>query len=412
MQLTGRKIILLHDNFSGHKISYKPKHIELVFFTANMTAFVQPCDAGIIRATKAVYRWLYCERALDLDALEERDIWKINLLAAMKLFVQTWDSILPKTIENCWIHTGIVPEFPHRALIPVTFKKGARKELPALQDPRAWDVVIKFAAGKGEINDFTTAKELLERVLGSSRYKEDDWSEMLNSIQFVEEDNNGQVYDEIIARAKANFGSELPDSRALPGAVGSNSDSDHSEDDNVEIVEPTSTDKDAQLPKLPQLEQAEEALGCHIAELQVRRWIIGTALTISEMTNPDTLVPSEAGQVGQLDDWFVGNKEPDNEDLLARAAERLDPQAGVYEDEEDEELPASGLSLAAAMQHVDGLRSFLAAEGSHFDMHALEQRLRRLQIDMRREQTQKSVQTTMHAFFAPQVRGTHESDSK
>ena len=60
MHLQNRKIILLLDNFSGHNIDYSPTNIRLVFFAPNMTAFIQPLDAGIIRCFKAHYRALFC----------------------------------------------------------------------------------------------------------------------------------------------------------------------------------------------------------------------------------------------------------------------------------------------------------------------------------------------------------------
>lgn len=48
-------ILLLQDNFSGHVVSYGLKYICVENFTANLTAHVQPNDAGIIRCFKAHY---------------------------------------------------------------------------------------------------------------------------------------------------------------------------------------------------------------------------------------------------------------------------------------------------------------------------------------------------------------------
>lgn len=57
LQQRDRQILLLLDNFSGHKIEgMKLSNIQLEFFAANLTAHVQPCDAGVIRAFKAYFR--------------------------------------------------------------------------------------------------------------------------------------------------------------------------------------------------------------------------------------------------------------------------------------------------------------------------------------------------------------------
>lgn len=95
------------DNFSGHFINYEPTNIQLEYFEPNMTSFVQPLDAGIIRCFKAHYRRAFCERAIELDEAGEEDIYKINLLEAMLMSKAAWNAISQETIENCWKHTGI-----------------------------------------------------------------------------------------------------------------------------------------------------------------------------------------------------------------------------------------------------------------------------------------------------------------
>lgn len=107
MRKQNRHIILLIDNFSGHEIAYKPSNICLEFFAPNMTSFVQPLDAGIIRCFKAHYRRAFCRRAIELDDMGEDDIYKINLLEVMLMAKDAWDAISAKTIENCWNHTKI-----------------------------------------------------------------------------------------------------------------------------------------------------------------------------------------------------------------------------------------------------------------------------------------------------------------
>jgi hypothetical protein len=102
-------ILLLMDNFSGHTIEYEPKNITLEYFEPNMTAFVQPCDAGIIRTFKALYRKNFNQRAIDRDEAGDHDIYKIDLLEAMIMAKKAWSEVLRETINHCWAHTLIQP---------------------------------------------------------------------------------------------------------------------------------------------------------------------------------------------------------------------------------------------------------------------------------------------------------------
>ncbi|KAG0139902.1 hypothetical protein CROQUDRAFT_54063, partial [Cronartium quercuum f. sp. fusiforme G11] len=59
IQLEGRKILLLLDNFSSHKAPVKTlnlTNIDVYFIPPNLTSHLQPCDAGIIAAWKAHYQ--------------------------------------------------------------------------------------------------------------------------------------------------------------------------------------------------------------------------------------------------------------------------------------------------------------------------------------------------------------------
>ena len=110
MQQTNRKILLLIDNFGGHQWREdKIKNITVRFFSPNLTPFVQPADAGIIRCLKAIFRKLVLRRSLDREDAEEDDIFEINQLEAMRLLEEAWRGITQSTIVNCWQHTGILP---------------------------------------------------------------------------------------------------------------------------------------------------------------------------------------------------------------------------------------------------------------------------------------------------------------
>jgi len=107
MRSEGRHILLLIDNFSGHYIEYKPSNIHVEFFEPNLTSFVQPLDAGIIRCFKAHYRANFCRRAIDLDEANEVDIYKIDLLEGMRMAQEAWKEVTAETIQHCWNHTKI-----------------------------------------------------------------------------------------------------------------------------------------------------------------------------------------------------------------------------------------------------------------------------------------------------------------
>lgn len=107
MRAQKREIILLIDNFSGHNTTYAPTNIRIVFFKANMTAYVQPLDSGIIMTTKAHYRRQFCLRAVQMDDAGEENIYKLNLLEAIHMLRRAWKAVSAETIKNCWDHTQI-----------------------------------------------------------------------------------------------------------------------------------------------------------------------------------------------------------------------------------------------------------------------------------------------------------------
>ncbi|KAB5591184.1 Tigger transposable element-derived protein 6 [Ceratobasidium theobromae] len=111
MQQQDRHIVLLCDNASSH--SHDPaaySHIKVVFLPPNLTAWLQPMDAGIIRNFKGHYRQLLTRHALDLDAQGVANPYKVDQLQAMRLADCAWQAVSATTIQNCWHHTGICPD--------------------------------------------------------------------------------------------------------------------------------------------------------------------------------------------------------------------------------------------------------------------------------------------------------------
>ncbi|EGO30839.1 hypothetical protein SERLADRAFT_432479 [Serpula lacrymans var. lacrymans S7.9] len=109
MRNKNRQVCLFVDGFSAHKLSYQPTNVRMEVFKANMTLFVQPCDAGIICCFKAGYRKTYCAKALDLDEAGKRDIYSINLLEGILMAKAAWEAVTLTTIHHCWDHSQIQP---------------------------------------------------------------------------------------------------------------------------------------------------------------------------------------------------------------------------------------------------------------------------------------------------------------
>jgi hypothetical protein len=123
----------------GHNINYQPTNVKIVFFEPNLTPFVQPLDAGVIRCFKAHYRRAFCQRALELDDAGEQDIYRISLIEAMLMAKEAWDAINSETIKNCWDHAGI-----QRPPIMLRIPRLPQKDLDS-DTTAAWDILEKFA---------------------------------------------------------------------------------------------------------------------------------------------------------------------------------------------------------------------------------------------------------------------------
>ncbi|KAI7684266.1 hypothetical protein KC319_g66 [Hortaea werneckii] len=110
-QMTGRKVVLLLDNFSAHSSAYNElcafpsefglQNTEIVWLLLNSTSKTQPLDQRIIPAFKAIYKrcWL---RFVMTEFEAERDPHRtMNLLKAIRFIQRAWDEVSDGTIANC-----------------------------------------------------------------------------------------------------------------------------------------------------------------------------------------------------------------------------------------------------------------------------------------------------------------------
>ena len=122
---TERKILLLMDNFSAHKVGVKdnapPDNIRIEFLPARSTSVFQPLDQGIIYNTKVYYlQHLLKEQrlaykaarnaeALGIQPLETKP--KISIRSAVWWFHDAWmNQVKNDTIKNCFDKSTLFDE--------------------------------------------------------------------------------------------------------------------------------------------------------------------------------------------------------------------------------------------------------------------------------------------------------------
>ncbi|QRV97843.1 tigger transposable element-derived protein 6 [Ceratobasidium sp. AG-Ba] len=116
MRLENRYILLLCDNASSHKPPKKGKddfstlfpHVRVEYLSPNLTPWVQPLDAGIIKSFKSQYQRRYVQLTLERSEEGRSNPYKLNQREVMEMATAAWSSVSTTTIRNCWAHTGIV----------------------------------------------------------------------------------------------------------------------------------------------------------------------------------------------------------------------------------------------------------------------------------------------------------------
>ncbi|KAH7929555.1 DDE-domain-containing protein [Leucogyrophana mollusca] len=348
-----RFVCLLIDNFSGHNISYEPRHVQLEFFEPNLTSFVQPLDAGIIRCFKAHYRRAFCNRAIDLDEAGERDIYKINILEAMLMAKEAWDAVEPSTIKHCWDHTGIQADSPDIE---------APSSHPAHSDPVAWSIIREFA--NDDNMSLPAAEKRLAAHLGA-RYTDDDWHPALKAVMDAERD-----------AVKANEAVERLAAAALRRT-------------GLTLKIPARPQVQA-----PQLVALEKDLMDSVENLKNRKRIIGQPPTVDEI-----LAPVEEKEVGDSVHRFEGGDTA----IVAEAQRQLAVERGevieVDSDDEDDEDKAPVLSHADLTRICEQLEVACISYGDSESSLDLSRHLRRFRALIRHDELMNARQTTLNSFW-------------
>ncbi|KAG1493186.1 hypothetical protein G6F45_011105 [Rhizopus arrhizus] len=104
-----RKIALLLDNASVHKIRIPLNNIKLIFLLSNTTSKLHALDTGIIDNFKAHFRAQQYDRALCLyisKKLDNPNVYKMDQAQAMFFLANAWLKVKPETIN------GMLPDLP------------------------------------------------------------------------------------------------------------------------------------------------------------------------------------------------------------------------------------------------------------------------------------------------------------
>lgn len=119
MHILQRYIALITDNCPTHPWPDHPPqnytgpappqltHVTLIYLPPNTTSHLQPLDQGIIKAFKAAYKRRYAENMVQYFNIHAKAPDQINILQAIYMIADAWDSISTNTIINCWAKADI-----------------------------------------------------------------------------------------------------------------------------------------------------------------------------------------------------------------------------------------------------------------------------------------------------------------
>ncbi|KAF9220181.1 hypothetical protein BS17DRAFT_759942 [Gyrodon lividus] len=297
-----------------------------------MTPFVQSCDAGIIQCFKALHRRNFSRQAIDLDEAGEREIYKIDLLEAMVMANEAWNSVMPETIRNCWNHT-----LPCQLalIIPSTTPHA---------DPLAWKIIYEFAMTDLSLPN---AEIRLQAHLGN-HFIDADWRPALRAVMDAEGDPQAAVLA-IKPLEQAAM--------CRPGLK-------------IHI---------SLLPKdLPQLKSAGDELAQSINELKAQNCIFDTLPTLDEVLDP----PEEV-EICEVEIFMSGEK--GEEEIIDTVQHKMAVARGevieIDSDEEDNLEPC--ITRAQAMVLCEQLAGAVLEYGEAEDLSELSKQLCRFRAHLR-----------------------------
>jgi len=194
MKQSRRKICIILDNFSGHKIS-DFTHVRFLFLPANSTNLLQPLDMGIIKSFKdKYYNFLKTDllnRQGILDMNYSALIRKINIYEVIIWVSQSIRQISPDTVYNCWVKAKLVDGDEIMESINDDLQNGEEEsvsnEIEEVQGEEQEEVqgdqIIELEEIKTEHKDAIMKLNELEAIL--LEHDHDSYAELINLKQRV-----------------------------------------------------------------------------------------------------------------------------------------------------------------------------------------------------------------------------------
>ena len=168
-----RKVILLMDNFSVHKMNHERvrplnfnggfrgfqfDNVTCLFLPPNVTSVCQPLDQGIIATLKAQYRHRHV--AFNLQELEngvpQKEI-RVNMLQVLQWLREAHRHIIGESVANFWVKSGILSPIYENELCGDANRKAKRGATKFKKD---FDALAAELA-KINLSDAPTAEEII-----------------------------------------------------------------------------------------------------------------------------------------------------------------------------------------------------------------------------------------------------------
>ncbi|XP_043529387.1 jerky protein homolog-like [Frieseomelitta varia] len=102
---SGGKVLLIIDNFSGHKLSEKEMddgHFKIIFLPPNTSSLIQPMDQGIISKLKKKFRHKLLQRVLLYENGISEFYADYDIKDCIDMTNETWSVITSANIFNSW----------------------------------------------------------------------------------------------------------------------------------------------------------------------------------------------------------------------------------------------------------------------------------------------------------------------
>ncbi|GFR62040.1 tigger transposable element-derived protein [Elysia marginata] len=161
--MQGRSVALVLDNCRAHpQVISGVRAISIFFLPPNTTSPIQPCDQGIIKNFKTIYRKLVLQKFISSfdETGSTNTHLKMSLLDASTMAAASWNEMTPATIHNCFRHAGFVREITGSL-------SNEREELPPADESEVSNLFEKFARMTGpapqmSVKEYTSIDEITE----------------------------------------------------------------------------------------------------------------------------------------------------------------------------------------------------------------------------------------------------------